>query len=177
MIFSLSFIGNTWYCMSNFHFTTLLPRNSPSISFDGNTNNLISANNVQTEKHYFFLSSFPHSVKCILRRLNYLVFFLLNSKKLYTYFEKLKCVKNGWFWKWNPFVTLSSQITMVHILKTFSIEIRSYIMHKYDMCMWEVYKIDLWLIGKIPMRLKPSITILRRNFQDIRICVKFYWKI
>lgn len=54
--------------------------------------------------------------------------------------------------------------SLVHIPQAFSIKILSY-MHKYDMCMLEMYKIDLWLNEKIHMRLKPNITILEDAFE------------
>lgn len=65
--------------------------------------------------------------------------------------------------KVKSFVALSSKIittnSLMYIPQAFSVDILSYVMHKYDMCMLRVYKIDLWLIGKILMRVKPNITI------------------
>lgn len=49
---------------------------------------------------------------------------------------------------------------LIYIPQALSIDILSYIMHKYGICMLEGYKIDLWLIGKIRMRVKPNIIIL-----------------
>lgn len=166
MIFYSSFIGNNWDCTPDFHFTSLLPGALfPSILMEMHTVWFVT-DSVQTKKHNFSCLVLHINVQCILRRLGCYFFPFGFKENIYVFWKIEMChecriLKVKSFY--NPILQTITN-SLVHIPQAFSIKILSY-MHKYDMCMLEMYKIDFWLNKKMHMRLKPNITILEGAFE------------